>query len=401
MFVAYVLGMANLIDQIEVLEAGLRLEADGLAGDLRVRFADGSSVARFLSAQVPRTPAIPEVEAARTTSVTTLDLDPKSRAAAVLEATRFFLENAPRPQPLPEPSKRRVAEAVRTFMASLGPRITLLSAVPRPGRGLVSDVSVYQVTDPAGFRDGIQKMAAAWEDLADQLRFYLKIETIAGKEDVDGVPVTVYVPRMRFGIPARHARFLKRMEALYGEGGLRYRVAVTGGHAVVGTGSDPALFRRTVRAVREGKRPEADSAVVRLQKHLPARQNVSFLASLPLALKQSLIQGGTDPDRIGTVDPGSERAGLGMVFGGSAISIGSYWPHEQLRLARELLERVAPELTEAPESLFEPPGEGPPAGKGPPPVIPPEPPPAPPENAPAPEPPPPPEAPGPEAPPAP
>ena len=56
--------------------------------------------------------------------------------------------------------------------------------------------------------------------------------------------------------------------------------------------------------------------------------------------------------------------GLGFGAVGNAVEVGSYWPHEQLRLARDLLERVAPKVTEAPESLFEPSKEGPPGGEG-------------------------------------
>jgi len=385
MFTAYMLGLANFIDQTDVFEGWLRFDADGLAADMRIRFADGESVARFLSAQVPQAPALVPVDETRAASVTGIELDPKSRTAAVLEATQFFLEKAPRPEPLPDPTKERVTEAVRTFMESLGPRITDISAPPPPGNGLVSSVSIYQLANPKQFQDGIQKLAAAWENLADQLHFYLRIETLTGTEDVDGVPVTVYIPRMKFGLPARHEQFRKRMEVLYGADGLCYRMAVVNNYGVVGTGSDQTLFRNTVKALKAGKPGEPPAAFAQIEKRLPARQNVSFIASLPLALRQSLIRGGTDPDRIGTIDPGAERAGVGMVFGGSTVSIGSYWPHEQLRLARELLARVAPKVVEAPESLFEPTKEGPPRSAGTPPLIPPagpapEPPPAPSNN---------------------
>jgi hypothetical protein len=97
---------------------------------------------------------------------------------------------------------------------------------------------------------------------------------------------------------------------------------------------------------------------------MPKTQNLLIATSLPAYLREALLRGGTDPDRVGTVDVGSEIVGLSFGAVGNAVEVGSYWPHEQLRLARDLLQRVAPEVAEAPESLFEPSKEGPPAGAG-------------------------------------
>ena len=150
---------------------------------------------------------------------------------------------------------------------------------------------------------------------------------------------------------------------MYGTEGLVYRVAVVKDRAVVGTGADLTLFRKIVERVQEGEPGQPAPAFARLQPHLPKTQNLLIAASLPAYLRDALLRGGTDPDRVGTVDVGSEMVGLGFAAVGNAVEVGSYWPHEQLRLARDLLERVAPEVTEVPESLFEPSTEGPPEGE--------------------------------------
>ena len=360
-FITYFLGIAKFFDQVERVEAGLRLGADGLGAQVRVEFRPGEPVAEFLSAQPARGAPAPILGPGPVTSAVTVQLDPAARTDAALRATRFYLEKAPRPEPLPEATKEAVYEAVRTFLESLGERITFLSAPPPPGAGLASDVTVYDLKDPAKFQEGLQRLAQAWEALAEHLGIYMKIEV--GEDDpIAEAPVTRYVPKMRFGIPARHAEFRERMRALYGEEDLVYRVAVVGRHAVVGLGRDPSLMQAAIEAAKAGKPPEPPPALARLARQLPAQQNVSIVTSLPFYLRQSLIRGGTPLDRIGSVDPGAELAGAALRFEGGTAVLGSYWPYEQVRLARELLERAAPDLKKAPESLFEPPEEGPPEG---------------------------------------
>jgi hypothetical protein len=142
-----------------------------------------------------------------------------------------------------------------------------------------------------------------------------------------------------------------------------YRVAIVGDKAVVATGADLALFRETILHLQEGAAAEKPPALARLEEHLPAKQNLSIALSLPAYLAQAVLRAGTDPAKVGTVDRGSELVGLSFAAEGAGAHAVSYWPHEQLRLARDLLARVAPEVTRAPESLFEPSIEGPPEGE--------------------------------------
>lgn len=359
MFTSYLVGIMDVIEQIETFEGGLRFGPEGLSGNMRVKFTAEGSVGEFLASQEeagrPPLPIAPQPLA----SATSLQLDPAGRTEAAVALTEFFLEKAPRPEPLPEPTKKTVLEAVRTFVDALGPEVTMLSASPRPGLGAVSEVTVYQVKDPEQFRRGIQLLAAAWERLADQLGIYLQMRVIPNAGELGGAPVTLYVPRMRFGIAARHAEFRARLADLYGHEGLVYRVATVGDRAIVGVGTDTTLMRETIERIRAGEEPEASPAAERLREELPPGQNVAIVTSLPLYLKQALLRGGTPEDRIGTVDPGATLSGLAVRFEGPAVRMGSYVPYEQLRRARDLLERVVPQVTEAPESLFEPPDEGP------------------------------------------
>jgi len=137
-------------------------------------------------------------------------------------------------------------------------------------------------------------------------------------------------------------------------------VAIVGNHAVVAAGSDLTLFRRTIERLKLGGEPDISPAMRRLATHVSRDQNVMLALSLPVYLGQSLTRGGTAADRIGTIDPGHELVGVGVRFRGAKAELSTYWPHEQIRLARELLDRAAPEIAEIPESLFEPQPEAPP-----------------------------------------
>jgi hypothetical protein len=360
MLTAYMLGIADFLDQIETAEASLRFGAEGLSVDLQFRFVEGAGVAKFLSAQVPGTAVLPLPAGQPLASAVTLRLESKTRTDAILGATRFFLEKSPRPDPLPETTKDQVFEAVQTFADSLGPDITFLSTPAAPGMGVAADVTVLDVKDEAEFRRGLTLMVAAWEALANQLNLYMKFELSPEKSEIEGVPVTEYMPRFRFGLPARHMEFRERLKAMYGPEGLVYRVAVVGGKAVVSSGSDLSLMRQTIARLKKGEAAEVPAAIKRLAEHLAAQQQISIALSLPLFVRQSLLRGGTSPERIGTIDPGKEIAGLTLTANGPEVRVSSYWPHEQIRLAMDLLKRAAPEIVEAPKSLFEPAKEGPP-----------------------------------------
>ena len=358
--VSYMLGIASFIDQMETAEAVLRFGPEGLAADLSVRFVEGAGVAEFISAQKQGGVQVPILTDRPVASAVSIRLDPQKRTEFALRATRFFLESAPRPEPLPEATKDTVQEAVQTFVESLGENITFLSAPARPGMGVESGVSVYELKDPEKFRRGVELLATAWERLADQLRLYLKFKALPDTTDIAGAAVMTYVPRLRFGLPARHVEFQKRLRMLYGPEGLVYRVAVVGNHAVVAAGSDLTLLRRTIERLKMGREPQPSPALRRLGTHVSRDQNVLLVLSLPVYLGQSLTRGGTAPDRIGTIDPGHEFVGIGVRFRGAKAELSTYWPHEQIRLARELLDRAAPEIREIPDSLFQPQREPPP-----------------------------------------
>ena len=360
MLVTYMLGIASFIDQMETVEAALKFEPEGLAADLKIRFVDGAAVADFLSAQAPGILPIPAVTEQPVSSAVTFRLNPARRTDFALRATRFFLESAPRPEPLPESTKKTVYEAVQVFAESLGDHITFLSAPAQPGMGVESGVAVYELVDPERFRHGVELLAASWEGLADQLDLYLKFKALPDTTDLAGVPVVTYVPRLRFGIPARHVEFRQRLRMLYGPEGMVYRVAVVGNYAVVATGSDLTVFRKAIEQLQKADGPAPSPAMRRLYNHISRDENLLIALSLPVYLGQSLARGGTAADRIGTVDPGHEVIGFGVRFGKAEAEVTTYLPHEQIRLARELLSRALPEATDIPESLFKPAPEGPP-----------------------------------------
>ena len=371
--VSFMLGIASFIDQIETAEAALRFGPEGVATDLSVRFVEGAGVAEFLSVQKQAAAQVPMMTDRPVASAVSARIDAQKRTDFALRATHFFLESAPRPEPLPEPTKAAAYEAVQTFVESLGDNMTFLSAPARTGMGIESGVSIYELKDPEQFRRGVELLATAWERLADQLNLYLKFKAQPDTTDIAGVPVLTYVPRLRFGIPIRHVEFRKRLRLLYGPEGLVYRVAIVGNHAVVAAGSDLMLFRRTIERLKMGAKPEPSPAMQRLGIHVSQDQNVMLALSLPVYLGQSLIRGGTPADRIGTVDPGHELVGIGVRFRGAKAELSTYWPHEQIRLARELIDRAAPEIADIPESLFEPESEAPPAAAPGPPQPPPAP----------------------------
>ena len=369
-FVTYMLGIASFIDQMETAEAGLRFGLEGLSVDLSVRFVDGAAIAQFLSAQTPGSAPIPPLTDHPVTSIVTIRTDPKSRTDTILRATRFFLDKAPRPEPLSEADSDQVYQSVRVFAESLGPTMTLLSAPAAPGMGIASDITILELKDPEQFLKGLGLMVGAWETLADRLNLYLKFQAAPDLIDIEGVPVMQYIPRLRFGIPARHIEFRRQLRALYGPEGLVYRVAVVDHQAVVATGSDLVLFRQIIERLKTKEPLEPTPAMKQLQAFMPQEQQMSMAVNLPQFIGQALLRGGTSPDRLGTIDTGHQMVGISLDAAGSTIRLNSYWPHEQLRLARELLARAAPELTEAPKSMFEPSTEGPPQEKGEPPQPP-------------------------------
>jgi len=366
MLVTYMLGIASLIDQIETIEIAPRFEPEGLAADMAIRFVDGGPVAEFLSAQKPGRTAVPVVTDQPVASAVTVRVDRQKRTDLAVRATRFFVEMAPRPDPLPESTKETVEQAVRVFVESLGETMTFLSAPAEPGMGLEVNVSIYEVVDAEQFGKGITLLVDAWERLADQLNLYLKFRAEPEPEQIAGVPVTVYRPRLRFGIPARHIRFRKRLRRLFGPEGLVYRVALVGDRAVVATGSDLTLLRKVIAQLKADGPPEPSPALRRLYTHVSPDQNIFIATSLPVYLGRSLARGGTPRDEIGTVDPGHERVGVGVRFRGTTAELSTYWPHEQIRMAADLVARLVPKADELPESLFPPEGEGPPKPEGPP-----------------------------------
>ena len=360
MLSAYLFGIASFLDQTETLEASVRFEADGVAADVAMRFAGGGTIANFLSAQVPSSAAIRLPSDRSVESAVTISLDPAIRTDLMMKATRFFLAEAPRPEPLPEPTKRQVEEAVQMFAESLGPQMTFISAPAQPGMGAETGLTVLELKDPERFRKSLDLLAAAWESLADQLNLYVRFESRPEAEEIAGAPVTVFTPRLRFGIAARHVEFRERMKVLYGPEGLVYRVAVVGNQAVIASGSDKGMLMQTIERLKGGRVAEPSPAIGRLQSHLPARQQVAMATSLPLFIGQALIRGGTPPDRIGTMDAGKEIAGFALQADGTTARMASYWPHEQVRMAMDLLKRAAPDMAEVPHTLFEPAPEGPP-----------------------------------------
>ncbi len=353
-FVAYMLAIADFVDQIETVDLSLRVGDDALGVDAAVQFLGGAPVADFLSAQFPAAPVAPPVSPWPLTSLITTQMNARARTDLVLRLTDFYLEKAPRPQPLGEGTKHEVHEAMQTFLGSLGTRVVSMAAPAATGKGISAEVTVYQLTDAAQFQRGLELLAAAWERLADQLNLYLRVRIDPDVMRIGDVQVGRYEPRMRFGIPARHLQFRRQLRLLYGADELAYLVALVGDHAVVGVGADTSLFEKTVRQLAAGGTPEASEAVEHVRTELAGRQNVSVMASLPLTLRKSLLQGGTPPERIGNVRPGTSLVGLTLAFEGSAATMASHVPYEQIRLARELLDRVAPKVTQAPESLFEP-----------------------------------------------
>lgn len=364
MLVTYMLGIASLMDQMETIEASLDFQPEGMAADVAIRFVEGAPVAEFFSVQKPGAVPVPVVTDRPVASAATLRIDREKRTDLALRATRFFLEQAPRPEPLPESTKASVAQAVGVFMESLGENVTFLSAPAQAGMGLEANVSVYEVVDADQFRRGVALLVDAWEQMADQLRLYLKFRAEPEPEEIAGVPVVVYRPRLRFGMPAQHVRFHQRLRVLFGPEGMVYRVAVVGDKAVVGTGSDLTLLRMVIEQLKSGQAPAPAPALRRLETHLAREQNIFITMSLPVYLSGSLLRGGTPIDTIGTVDPGSELVGIGVRFDGATARLSTYWPHEQIRRARELIGRVAPEAEKAPESLFAPEQTAPPVAPG-------------------------------------
>jgi len=360
MLVTYMLGIASLLDQMETIEASLDFQPEGLGADLAIRFVEGGPVAEFFSVQRPGIVPVPTVTDRPVASAVTLRIHPEKRTALALRATRFFLEQAPRPEPLPESTKATVAQAVGAFMESLGENVTFLSAPAEPGMGLEAHVSIYDLVQPDAFQKSVTLLVDAWERLADQLHLYLKFRVEPEPEEIEGIPVVVYRPRLRFGMPAQHVRFHRRLRELYGPEGMVYRVAVVGKKAVVATGSDLTLLRKVLAQLKSGQAPQPSPALRRLGTHLDRNQNIVVAMSLPVYLGGSLIRGGTPVEKIGTVDPGDELVGIGVRFNGTTARLSTYWPHEQIRRARELIARVAPEAERAPESLFAPDETAPP-----------------------------------------
>ena len=255
-------------------------------------------------------------------------------------------------------------EAVETLMNSLGPQMVTISATPSIGMGLESSVTILDLQNADDFKRGVGLFAAAWGELAEEMDLYASIRAVPDASEIEGVPVSLYLPKFRFGVNPNQSRFSEGMRALYGPEGLAYRIAVVGQKAVIATGSDLALFKKVIETLKAGK-AAPPPALAPLQGRLPPRQNLLALSRLPLFLRGAFLSGGTPPERVGEVDPGKELAGFSLSAEGASIRIVSYLPHEQLRLAKELLDRVAPELSKKTESLFEPPAEGPPAPQPP------------------------------------
>ena len=360
MLSAYLMGIAQFIDQAETVEVSARFEPDGLKADLAIHFLPGGSISRILASDAPGSAALVLPVGRPFESVQTLRTDPQVRTDLLMKATRFFLSEAPRPEPLPETTKRHVEEAMQAFADSLGPQMTFVSAPAQPGMGTETGLTILELRDPEKFRKSLDLLAAAWESLADQLNLYVRFQSLPQPDELAGTPITMFVPWFRFGIPARHMEFRERMKSMYGAEGLIYRVAIVGNYAVISSGSDLEILTKTIENLKSGKSPEKSPAQKRLESHLPGRQSLAVAMNLPLFLSQALIRGGTPVEQIGTVNAGQEVVGVAVQSDGEAARVATFFPHEQIRLALEMLKRTAPDISRMPHTLFEPSEEGPP-----------------------------------------
>ncbi|MCX5685298.1 MAG: hypothetical protein NT049_16695 [Planctomycetota bacterium] len=360
MLSAYLMGIAQFIDQTQTFEMSARFEPDGLKADLAVRFVPGGSIAKFMASEVPGKASLWLPVGRQFESVQVMRTDPEVRTELLMKAVHFFLNEAPRPEPLPETTKTHVEEAMQMFADSIGPQMTFVSAPALPGMGEESSLTILELRDPVKFRKSLDLMGAAWESLADQLNLYVRFQQMPQENDVAGVPVTMFLPRFRFGIPARHMEFRERMKTMYGPEGLIYRVAIVGNQALISSGTDQGMLKRAIEDIKSGKLNEPSPAAKRLEGHLPGRQSFATALSLPLFIGQALLRGGTPAEKVGKIDAGREIAGVVIQSEGSTARVVTFMPHEQIRLALELLKRAAPDLSEMPHTLFEPSEEGPP-----------------------------------------
>jgi len=360
MLTAYLMGIAKFIDQAESVEGSARFEVDGLKVDLAIRFVPGGSIAKLLSSGTPGSTVLRLPVGRPIESLGTLSTDPQVRADLMMSATRFFLTEAPRPEPLPETTKQHVEEAMQMFADSLGAEMTFICAPAMPGMGTETSLTILELRDPEKFRKSLDLLAAAWESLADQLNLYMRFQQLPQADTVAGTPVSMFIPRFRFGIPARHMEFRERMKQMYGAEGLVYRVAIVGNQAVISSGSDLGLLTQAIETLKSGKAPDKPQALARMERQLPGRQQFMMAFSLPVFLGQALIHGGTPPERLGKLESGQEIAGVAIQAEGSTARVATFLPHEQIRLAMEMLKRGAPDLSNVPHTLFEPLPEGPP-----------------------------------------
>jgi hypothetical protein len=207
-------------------------------------------------------------------------------------------------EPGPAKGLSELGKAVKDLWAlvdeqgdALGEHAASLVEIPEPGEGLYATTAIYEVKDSAAFDTMVEKGVSAARDLVGFVlgqaaqsptgpNMELALEYEEDAETIEGVAIDVITFDLDIqpppGAPAEMQGFFKDfMEQFYGPDGLKARVGVVEGHAVVTLGPKEVMSRALVN-LKDGGGDLADQpAVRRALARAPEGSRYVELVSLP------------------------------------------------------------------------------------------------------------------------
>jgi len=323
--VAFFAWLEDLLDQVEHLELALAAEEDGGRFHAGLTFREGASalaVARSLKPIEDYRMGLPPTD--RFFSAAWVRMDhaeagkrmreflgpPVEMLLASLDemiaAAAKQRQMQPPGQAAPAGPPKGLSEfgnAVKDLWAlvdeqgdALGQRTASLAEIPEPGQGVYAVTTIYEIKDSAAFDKMVEKTVSAGREvlgfvlgqaakspagpkLKMELEYQEEAETIADVSvDVIRFDLDIQPPP---GAPPGMQDFFKNfMEQIYGPEGLKARVAVAEGRAVVTLGPKDVMARALAN-LEDGARLASRPAVRRALARAPEGSRYVGLLSMP------------------------------------------------------------------------------------------------------------------------
>jgi hypothetical protein len=307
--------LENLLDQLETLDVGVRMDGDRVLAQAGLVLSDGASLLAVARAMKPIEKfdgPLPETD--RFLMAAWVRMDHGEATAQVkaflqpvvnllLDETTRAAQGGPTGAQSPNPSaaaRKAIEEQwklVDEYGAVLGDRLALLAEIPARGQGIYRMTEVFDLKDAAKYRLLTERSVAATKDLLGAItggrpqtpgapRFDMSVDYKAAAETIGGLPVDV----MRFKIsvqppeapqPGPQAPIKEIVDSIYGPEGLVMRMTVCDNRAIAVVGGQELMERAIGRQRGRGGDLAKQEAVAAALRRAPEKASLVALVSMP------------------------------------------------------------------------------------------------------------------------